>query len=88
MSQQGFYVVVFDSTHHAISAEKQLKKEKIAFNVIPTPREITASCGLSIKFNAEVLGTVQKVVEQENIAVKGVYIIEKLHDRKRVTQVS
>jgi hypothetical protein len=43
-----FYVLSFDSTSHAIQTELQIKDYfKIA--TMPTPREITNSCGLSIK---------------------------------------
>ena len=49
MDKEIFYVVSFNSTNHAIQTEKMLKEQfKIA--TIPTPREITQSCGLSIRF--------------------------------------
>ena len=48
MDKDFFYVVSFNSTNHAIQSEKILAGQfKIA--VIPTPREITQSCGLSIR---------------------------------------
>jgi len=43
------YIIVFKSTHYAIMSEKKLKAFRI--QMIPTPREITASCGLSIEFD-------------------------------------
>lgn len=52
MIENEFYVIAFDSTHLAIKTEKFLKSE-VVIDMIPTPREISASCGLSVKFNIE-----------------------------------
>ncbi|MEI8216474.1 MAG: DUF3343 domain-containing protein [Eubacteriales bacterium] len=43
-----FYVLSFDSTSHAIQTEIRIK-DYFRIATIPTPREITNSCGLSIK---------------------------------------
>ncbi len=46
------WLFVFDSTHHAIAAEHQIKAAPIRgliMQMIPTPRQITASCGLSLR---------------------------------------
>ena len=42
------YLLTFVSTHDAISAEKMLS-QYIKTTIRPTPREITASCGISIE---------------------------------------
>lgn len=47
-----FYVLSFDTTSHSMYAEK-LAKERFRVQMIPTPREITASCGLSLRFEAK-----------------------------------
>lgn len=54
MIENEFYVIAFDSTHYAIRTEKMLKSD-FKVDMIPTPREISVSCGLSIKFSEEVL---------------------------------
>ena len=51
------WLLVFDSTHHAMAAESRIKEaqlEGLTFQTIPTPRQITASCGLSLLFQGEV----------------------------------
>lgn len=48
MKPERFFAMVFDSTHHAIKVERKLK-ETLPVEMIPTPRSITASCGLSLK---------------------------------------
>ncbi len=50
------WLLVFDSTHHAIAAEKWIKTEAqphTSFQLIPTPRQITASCGVSLLFSGD-----------------------------------
>lgn len=42
------YLVAFDSTQQALLAEKRLKAEERVCKIIPTPREVDASCGISI----------------------------------------
>ncbi len=42
------YLVTFLSTHHALKAEKSLKKKNGRIDLIPTPREISSKCGFSL----------------------------------------
>jgi len=59
MIENIFYVIAFDSTHYAIRTEKMLK-QKIKVDMIPTPREISVSCGLSVKFSIDDIDKVQE----------------------------
>jgi len=45
----GFYVMAFASANHSIQTEKKASK-LFRVTVIPTPRELTNDCGLTIKF--------------------------------------
>lgn len=60
-----FCVIAFESTHYAIMIEKKLK-DKYDINTIPTPREITTSCGLSIRFQGEALeGIIGELISEK-----------------------
>lgn len=48
-----FCIIAFDSTHQAIACEKLLKDFGFHIRIIPVPREITANCGLAIRFEYE-----------------------------------
>ena len=48
---QHFYVFAFDSTHSAIEAERLLAPVRAV--VMPTPRVITVSCGMSLRVEDE-----------------------------------
>ena len=66
-------LIVFDSVHHAIRAEHFLQQAKVAVELIPTPREITASCGQSVAFNETDIEIVRRILDQEKILFRGVY---------------
>lgn len=42
-----YLVITFESTHQAIKAEKTL--EGFEIEIIPTPRQLSANCGISIR---------------------------------------
>lgn len=47
------FVLAFDSTHAAMAAQAAFKAAGASFALIPTPREISVGCGMSLKFKAE-----------------------------------
>lgn len=73
MKTDEFGIITFQSTHHAIKGESILKEIQIPFKTIPTPREITLSCGLSIKFDLTDLDKILKSIEEKELAIKGIY---------------
>ena len=46
-----YYLITFDSTHGAIATEKVLKP--IGCVIMPVPRVISASCGISVRIKPE-----------------------------------
>lgn len=79
-----FYIFTFDSTQQAMRCEKELKAEGFAVRIIPTPREITASCGLSLRFEKQDQPTIQKKVDDQGLEILGVYRVEKEGLKKKV----
>lgn len=49
-----YYLITFESTHLAIRTERLLKL-KYKVTMIPTPRDLSASCGLSLMLDSESL---------------------------------
>ncbi|RJP31512.1 MAG: DUF3343 domain-containing protein [Actinobacteria bacterium] len=49
MNESNCYVILFDSTHQALSGEKALKEGGIKHAVINTPREFSVDCGISLR---------------------------------------
>lgn len=77
------YIVAFNSTHNAIKSEKLLQDANLKVTTLPTPREISASCGISIKFEKVDVDTVKSILSENKIEFKGFYVIEKLEGGKR-----
>lgn len=74
------YIVSFNSTHHAIRSEKLFGEKGLKVMALPTPREITASCGISIKFSFEDIEKIKTILIENNVDIKGIYCISKLED--------
>ncbi len=58
-------LITFESTHQAIHYEKLIKAQ-FAVELIPTPREISASCGLSLLFEVEDFEAIQTLLTEED----------------------
>lgn len=59
-------LLVFSSTHHALAAEASLAALGKALDVIPTPREISASCGISILVHDGSLAELLSMLDTES----------------------
>lgn len=68
-------VATFDTTHNALRFEKTLKQNEIGITVMPVPREISASCGLAVKFGRQDIDQVKKLAHDNEIQVKSYYQI-------------
>lgn len=52
MSAQEFYLITFDTAHLAMRAQSALDG-RVKYLVVPTPKAITTSCGISLKIGME-----------------------------------
>lgn len=86
MLEKEFYVITFDSTHKAMSTEKKILN-KVEFNMIPTPREISASCGLSIKFKLEVVDQVLSLLEDHDKEGLNLYKVVRSNGSKTASKI-
>ncbi len=57
------FIIVFDSTHKAIETEEKL--EAFDVRVMPTPRQISASCGISIRVDIKYYDEVKSILKDE-----------------------
>lgn len=78
------YVITFDSTHAAMDAEKRLLKTEAKVHVIPTPRQITANCGLSIKISGISQGVLESLLEELKIKKKALYRMESFTEIQKI----
>ena len=73
MKEKEYTLITFKSTHYAIGAEEIFEAEDMDFKTIPTPREVSHSCGLSILFGIDDLEKVKVIVQEKNIKIDGLY---------------
>ncbi len=79
--------MTFDSTHQAIHFERLLKPH-FAIELIPTPREITASCGLSLKFECDDFEAIKEALDGEPYETLKLYRLKKTEQMRQVISVS
>ena len=83
MKNQEFGVITFKSTHYAIQGEKKfLDLDEISIRTIPTPREVSHSCGLALKFDLDDLEKVKSIIESEGIEIDEMYRIVKTEEER------
>lgn len=84
MNNEVPYVITFDSTHAAMEAEKRLLKSGANVHVIPTPRQITANCGLSIKITGIFREELEDLFLELKIEKKALYRMESFHKIEKI----
>ena len=59
-----YYLLTFESTHAAISTEKLLKPAEVT--IMPVPRFISASCGISVRIKPEMRDRAEEIFRQSS----------------------
>lgn len=77
LTVQKFGILTFKATAHALMAEKALEQGEKVFMIMPTPREISISCGLAVKVYPEDLEETRNYLEQNKVAIEGIYLIDR-----------
>ena len=70
MSQERFYIL-FPSYTEGMKLEAILKKNSIKYTIVPTPRQLSVSCGISIMYNSEDGDKITKIIEENNVIILG-----------------
>lgn len=70
------YYILFDTHTEGLKLESYLKKESIKYTISPTPRQLSSCCGIAIMYNNEDEDRIRKIVENNNLKIKGFYSLE------------
>jgi hypothetical protein len=73
MNKKEFGIITFESTQHAIKAESDLNKLEIKTKTIPTPRDISLSCGLAIRIDLEDIDKIRELYNGGDLKFKNLY---------------
>lgn len=71
------HYILFPSHTEGVKLENALKKEKIKHTIVPTPRELSASCGISIMYNKEDEEKIKNLVDSNNVKTSGFHCVKK-----------
>lgn len=72
-------LIVFDSVHQAIRAEQLLLKAGLQVELMPTPREISISCGQSLSLRPDDFDIAREILVREKVAFRGIYSVQPVH---------
>lgn len=67
------YVAIFHNIHRVMKAEQLLKQARLAFLLIPVPRQLSSDCGLALRFNAEAQAEVLALLAREGLLPAELY---------------
>lgn len=59
-----YCIIAFDSTHNAIACEKLLQEQGFSARIIPVPVQVTAGCGLSVRFEEKDIKKIKPLCER------------------------
>lgn len=71
-----YYYILFDNHMDGLELEKALKNNQINFIISPTPRELSSSCGISIRIDLKLKDKVKEVIKKENLNFKSIKKLE------------
>lgn len=68
-----YWLVAFDSTHHALRAEMEMDGAGLFNDTRPTPKSVTAGCALAIDFEPAEYERVRDLLELKEIVIRGYF---------------
>ncbi len=80
--RQGFFAMVFTATGDTIKTEQEAGKY-FQTTIIPTPREISKSCGLAIRFSEAAEEDLKNFFQQIQVPCALYFLSEKKEDGMR-----
>ncbi len=71
------HYVLFDSQNSGMQLNRILKNAGIRAVVVPTPRELSASCGVALLVAEEDLNAIENLVAENGVDIKGFFTVER-----------
>ena len=68
-------VILFNTTTSVMQAEKILLKADFVIKLIPTPREFSADCGISIRFEWDQNVQIKALLEKEKVNYEAILLL-------------
>ncbi len=66
-------LISFFASHHAIRAEMMLKRNGLAAQLIPGPKELSPNCGVALRFEYVERENVLAILDAKRVRIDGVH---------------
>ena len=76
MVSEGDCVAIFHSVHRVMKAEKILHGEQLDALLIPVPRQLSADCGMAIRYPFELHSEVQQALTESGLSAAEVWLMQ------------
>lgn len=60
-------LILFQSTHAVVNAQRCLQKNSVAVKVIPVPRSVSSDCGMALEIDAANQEAAEKHLNELNL---------------------
>lgn len=71
------YYILFPNHTEGIKMEELLKKNGLGYTIVPTPREISSCCGISIMYNVKDEGRIKALIDGYGVKTLGLHCVNK-----------
>ena len=66
-------MLLFDSIHDVLAAERNLKRHELWHDLVPAPRDLTADCGMAVLFEHADLARVREALASPAVRIRSVH---------------
>lgn len=87
MKKETYGLITFKSTNFALQGEQVFKDNNFVFKTIPTPRDVSTSCGLSLLFFEEDIDKAKDLIVEGHMSVDGLYRYSKSSEGNKVEKI-
>lgn len=67
-------VVTFPSTFFAMQAEKRFSQSALTCKLIPSPRDLSSSCAVSLNFSGDLVERAKEILTSQNLTFDTLYL--------------
>jgi hypothetical protein len=67
------WVILFDSIHYVLAAERIFQEHKVWCDLVPVPRDLSSDCGMAVEFRRRDLPAVRSVLADPRVRLRRVY---------------
>ena len=79
-------LISFFASHHAIRAEAVLKRNGLAAQLVPGPKDLSPNCGVALRFEYALRENVLALLAAKNVRIDGVHFYRPRTDNWNVLE--